>query len=111
MLRPDGSLLGGGYSGKGSGLNNPAKQYIPRVGPIPQGRYRIEAPRTSARTGRYAMPLTPLPGTDTKGRAFFQMHGDNAKGNRSASSGCIILPMALRQAIWASGVRELVVVA
>jgi lipoprotein-anchoring transpeptidase ErfK/SrfK len=111
MNRPDGTLLGGGYSGKGSGLNNPAKQFVRATGPIPQGRYRIERPRTSDRTGRFAMPLTPLAGTNTGGRSAFQIHGDNTKGNRSASSGCIILPIALRKAIWASGVRELLVVA
>lgn len=51
---------------------------------------------------RFAAPaikLTPLAGTDAKGRSGFWVHGDNTKGDRSASSGCIILARDRRKAI------------
>jgi hypothetical protein len=91
MLDPDGKRFAGGYSGKGEGLNNPAMQHVVATGPIPQGWYRIGPLRSSKRTGKNIADLTPLPGTNTFGRSAFQLHGDNSKGNRSASSGCIIV--------------------
>ncbi|MFA6125072.1 MAG: hypothetical protein WCS75_11525 [Sphingomonas sp.] len=41
----------------------------------------------------------------------FRIHGDNAKLDRSASHGCIILPRAVRERMWASGDRIVEVVA
>lgn len=68
MLDPDGKRFAGGYSGKRSGLNNPAKQRERACGPIPQGMWRIGELRRSKRTGPNIMDLTPLPGTQTFGR-------------------------------------------
>jgi Protein of unknown function (DUF2778) len=111
MLDPTGKRLAGGYSGKRSGLNNPAKQHETAYGPIPQGLWSIGALRRSAKTGPNIMDLTPLPGTQTFGRTAFQIHGDNGKGNRSASSGCIILPPQARTIIGRSAVKTLRVIA
>ncbi len=111
MTDPDGKFLAGGYSGKRSGMNNPAKQHMRAYGPIPQGMWRIGTPRRSTRTGPHVMDLTPMPGTETFGRSAFQIHGDNGKGNRSASSGCIILGPQFRTAIGRSPVKLLKVVA
>lgn len=91
MYDPDGNKFAGGYSGKGAGLNNPAMQHVVATGPIPQGMWKIGPLRSSKRTGRNIADLTPMPGTNTFGRSAFQIHGDNSKGNRSASSGCIII--------------------
>ncbi len=55
------------------------------------------------------MRLTPAPGTDTFGRSAFLIHGDNAKKDKSASEGCIILGPALRQQIAESKIKRLVV--
>lgn len=96
-----------GYSGRGSGRNNPAKEDVRAVGPIPAGKWRIGKPRRSARTGPHIMDLTPI-GHTAHGRSAFQIHGDNAAGD--ASSGCIILPRKYREQISASGLDVIEVV-
>jgi hypothetical protein len=108
----DGVLIGRGYSGNGRGINNPAMQAVPGIGPIPCGLWELaELRRTGASTGPFTIVLDPAPGTDTLGRSAFRIHGDNARLDRSASHGCIILPRAVREAIWRSGDRQLAVVA
>ena len=103
-----GRLVARGYSGrKGPHRNNPASEGERAKGPIPRGRYSIGAPRTSAKTGPFVMDLTPI-GHDALGRSAFQIHGDNRAGD--ASSGCIILPRAVRETIAASGLKEIEVV-
>lgn len=111
-LYRDGRPVAAGYSGRNvpngqQGRNNPALESVRAVGPIPKGRYSIAAPRTSAQTGPYALDLAPI-GHNAMGRSAFQIHGDNAKGD--ASSGCIILPRAVREQIWASGLKVIEVV-
>ena len=102
--------MGTGYSGQGEGLNNPDMQNVENVGPIPQGVYDIGTPRDSERTGPYVFDLTPQSGVDPWGRTDFQIHGDNALGNNSASQGCMILPRNVRNQIGASGDNTLRVV-
>jgi len=104
------SPIGTGYSGGGEGLNNPAMQHARNVGPIPQGSYDIGAQRDSLRTGRGILDLVPRPGTNTFGRSAFQLHGDNARRDQSASKGCIIVPRHVRDQINDSSDRELRVV-
>ncbi len=89
-------LITTGYSGIGSGRNNPALETARNVGPIPRGRYRIGAAMDHPRLGPVVMPLTP-DGHDAKGRTEFFIHGDNL--NHNASHGCIILNRNTRQAI------------
>jgi hypothetical protein len=100
-----------GYSGAGRGRNNPAMQAAVGVGPIPQGRWTIAGRRHSANTGPCTLVLTPEPETETFGRSEFRIHGDNIARPGTASHGCIILPRAVRDAIWASGDRALEVIA
>ena len=95
-LKHNGQLLAEAYSGHGEGVNNPAMQYVPDVGPIPVGRYQIGPEFTHPKAGPICMRLTPIDGTDTHGRAGFMMHGDNSLGNRSASEGCVIVPRLAR---------------
>jgi hypothetical protein len=45
------------------------------------------------------------------GRSGFLIHGDNSKGNSSASNGCIILPRWARLEVAGSPVKSLLVVA
>jgi len=99
-----------GYSGHGPGLNNPAMEADPNIGPIPAGAWHIGAAADHPRLGPCAMRLTPV-GHDAHGRTGFFIHGDNADGNQSASHGCIILAYAMRQAIDARPDRALEVVA
>lgn len=96
MLAHDGGEVGAGYSGHGSGVNNPAWQREPMVGPIPQGKYRIGAPFAHPAAGPICMRLTALPGTNTFGRAGFMMHGDNRAMDHTASEGCIIAARGYR---------------
>jgi hypothetical protein len=96
-----------GYSGKGLGRNNPAMESIKATGPLPAGQWFIGKPRRSAATGPHAMDLRPN-GHDAHGRSAFQIHGDNATG--TASSGCIILPRAIREMISNSGDNALTVI-
>lgn len=100
-----------GYSGAGRGKNNPALQGAKGIGPIPQGRWTVEARRDSPNTGPCTLILSPDPGIQTFGRSDFRIHGDSIAHPGAASHGCIILPRAVRDAIWASGDRALDVIA
>ena len=84
-----------GYSGHGEGLNNPDFETHKNVGPIPRGIWLIKQPYDSKRTGRHTIPLEMIDG-DLFGRDGFRIHGDNSKGDKSASHGCIILPLDVR---------------
>ncbi len=107
----DGTEAGAGYSGAGTGKNVPEAQAIPNVGPIPRGLYVINEPHDTAKHGPYAMALTPDPKNQMFGRFAFLIHGDSAAMPGTASQGCIILPRPIREQIWASGDRQLTVVA
>lgn len=108
IFKPDGSLLGTGYSGHGEGRNNPAMEAVVKTGPIPVGKWAISNPHLSPHTGPFTLDLTP-DGHDAHGRSAFKLHGDNAA--HDASEGCIILARALREVVWLSGDHELEVVA
>lgn len=116
-LSRDGRFVGKGYSGKGRGVNNPALQGLAGFGPIPAGHWKIVRKYDSANVGPYALELHAVDATpgddrhDPTGRGAFRIHGDNARGDNSASKGCIILPRPLRVKIWESGDRDLMVVA
>jgi hypothetical protein len=101
--------IGRGYSGAGEGLNAPEKEAVRNVGPIPAGEWIIGEPFEHETCGPLSMRLTPR-GHAANGRSGFLIHGDNARGDKSASRGCIILSRELRQKIADSGIRELVVV-
>ena len=107
------ALISRGYSGAfGQGLNNPAMESVANVGPIPRGKWSIDAPHSELGSlGPYVMNLTPGKGTNTFGRTLFRMHGDKLSGPPfHASHGCIILGPAIRHKIWNSGDHELVVI-
>ena len=57
-------------------------------GPIPEGKYTIT---NSCDKPRERCNLKPDSSNSMFGRTGFQIHGDNGKGNQSASHGCIIL--------------------
>lgn len=106
-----GKIEGSGYAGRGRGLNNPTMQAVQGIGPIPAGRWKMTELRLAgASTGPYTIVLEPCPGTDTCGRSAFRIHGDNAAMDHSASHGCVILPRKVREMIWTSGDRDLLVI-
>lgn len=99
--------VGTGYAGHGQGVNNPAMQNVPNVGPLPQGTYTIN-PQQNNTTGSgtqlpASMRLTPDPNNQMFGRGGFIIHGDNAAGNQSASEGCPVLNRNVRNQIGNSG--------
>jgi len=101
----NGVYVATGYSGIGAGRNNPDMQDrsgLAEAGPIPRGSYRIGLPRQSTRTAPHVMDLTPA-GHNALGRTAFQIHGDSADHPGRASTGCIILPRAVREQISNSG--------
>lgn len=105
---PTGKLLATGYSGRGAAKNDPSREKERGIGPIPRGKWRIGLPYNSQKVGPFALPLTPV---DHKahGRTAFLIHGDSIKNPGTASSGCIILPRAVRNTIHASKVKDLIV--
>ena len=107
---PNPNYVGSGYSGHGSGLNNPQMQNVPNTGPIPQGTYGIGSGHYSPTTGPNTMNLTPLSGTNTFGRDLFRIHGDNAAQNHTASEGCIVASPAVRNQVNNSNDHKLWVV-
>lgn len=107
-LQQDGKPVATGYSGAGTGKNNPEIQNVPNVGPIPQGDWTIAGPPVdTADHGPYVLRLNPADGTETFGRNGFLMHGDSKEHPGCASHGCIILPRTVREQVWNSGDREL----
>lgn len=110
MWDPDFDLLAVGYAGMGVGKNNPSLQSVFRVGPLPAGKYIIQAPADDAQVGEYAMRLIPDPANQMYLRADFFIHGDSREHPGEASDGCIVLDLPARQAIWASGDHLLLVI-
>jgi hypothetical protein len=86
-----------GYSGNGEGLNNPSKESVPFVGPIPKGEYTVTNSNSSK--GPTTLVLTPAESNNMHGRFGFLIHGDNKKGDHSASEGCIIVGPDARKKI------------
>jgi len=111
LADPLGEIIAVGYAGAGAGKNNPAMQSDIDVGPITQGFYTIGAPINSEDHGPFAMPLLPAATNQMFGREGFMMHGDSIVHPGDASEGCIIMPRATREAVWASGDRQLQVIA
>jgi len=108
-VKPDMTLEG--YSGHAEGLNNPSADDQVGIGPIPSGLWIIgEAFNNRGSTGPMSMRLTPAAGTDAHGRSAFLIHGDNSRGDQSASHGCIILCRVDRQAVSSSDDNRLWVV-
>ena len=107
QLFRDGALISNGYSGYKRGKNNPSMQAAVGIGPIPQGLWKLTSIYNSPNTGPKTIVLDPCENTETFGRSLFRIHGDSIKNPGNASHGCIILPRAIREKIWASGDRIL----
>jgi hypothetical protein len=110
-LTHDGVQVGTGYSGLGSGKDNPALENVPDVGPVPEGEWTIGPPEDSPELGPHVMALEPKPGTETFGRSGFFIHGDSLEHPGQASHGCIVMPFPVREQISASGDTDLTVTA
>lgn len=102
MLRPDGSKIAQGYSGKGLFKNVPTSENVQAHGPIPKGLYYIGKPINTITHGPHVLPLSPDPANSMFGRSGFLIHGDSIVDPGNASEGCIIMPLFVREAISSS---------
>jgi len=111
LYDPEGVVVGVGYSGAPGSVNDPEKQSVPDVGPIPVGFWLMGAPVDDTETGPYTIPLTPSDTTETFGRTELKIHGDDVRyvGQRLASKGCIVLALEERKALWQSNDHQLYV--
>ena len=113
-LSHNGEVVATGYAGGNEGRNpegknSPEHQSVPKVGPLPQGKYKFGTPVAQSHLGPFAIPLIPDPANEMFGRSDFYMHGDTTPSG-NASEGCIIMARAIRNAAAASPDNELEVV-
>lgn len=101
------ALIGCGYSGKGESQNAPEHEDRAGYGPVPRGVWKLAPPIQHPTLGPVAIRLHPQ--TYKGARSAFLIHGDNARGDGSASRGCIILGRDVRDFIAKSGITRLVV--
>lgn len=106
-------LIGVGYSGHGSALDDPAAENQFEEGPIPRGAWLIGPQLDHTLANKHVLPgamrLSPAPGNSTR-RTEFWIHGDTAAHDHTASRGCIVLPRDARDAVARSGITDLEVV-
>ena len=87
----------GWYAGGNMGtvpqaVNNPIYQYVPNVGPLPQGVYTMSPLHTVLRIGQ-CIALTPDNPAAMRGRAGMLLHcNDASRAPQSSSEGCGIAP-------------------
>ncbi len=115
MFDPAGNFVSRGYAGGNEGknpegINNPAMQCVKNIGPLPVGFYTFGAPVLKSHLGPFAIPLIPDTTNKMCGRGDFYCHGDTTPSG-NASEGCIIMPRAIRNAMWASPDHRIQVVA
>jgi hypothetical protein len=115
LLDPDGTFVEQGYAGgaKGThkeGINNPALQFVRDIGPLPVGVYTMGDPVEHSQLGILAIPLTPDPSNDMRGRGGFYCHGDKIGSPGCASDGCIIVGHSTRVMLSESSDRRIQVV-
>jgi hypothetical protein len=124
LLNPVGNLVGIGYSGGECGarpdaVNNPSDENLEGIGPLPAGNYVADwQVAVHPELGNFVIHLQPDAATSAKisgyGRApeSFFMHGDSVAlaGQKSASDGCIVMSLDVRQDFWASSDHSLLVV-
>ena len=112
---PEGKVVATGYAGGNcgknpEGKNNPDMQNVKCIGPLPEGGYTLGLPVPQSHLGPFAIPLVPDESNDMFGRGDFYMHGDRTAAPGSASEGCIIMPRAVRDMVWASSDHRITVV-
>ena len=104
----NGSFIEKGYSGRMTNKNNPDRQQVKGLGPLPQGTYRISGQSRSK--GPMTIILVQTFG-NTFGRSAFRIHGERVHGVPGwASEGCIIMGPGTRRRILDSNDTRLEVV-
>jgi hypothetical protein len=109
--RKDNKHFAYGWSGFEDGINIPAMQNIPYIGPIPCGAWKIIGPPVDdPETGKYTLIVVPDSATQIFGRNSFRLHGRSAAKPFDSSKGCLVLELVYRQQVWGSGDTNLLVV-
>ena len=92
----DGKLIETGYSGVLTNKNNPDREQVRDMGPIPRGTWKIGSTGTSR--GPLTITLNHISGNSySRDMRTFRMHGDKRHGVKGfASEGCIIMGPATR---------------
>lgn len=97
----NGEMVEKGYSGRMTNKNNPSRQQVKGLGPLPQGRYSIDGSSTSR--GPLTIILNQVSG-ESYGRNEFRIHGEKIHGAPGwASAGCIIMSRPTRRRVLRSG--------
>jgi len=104
-----GELVGKGYSGNLTNKNNPDRQHVRGMGPLPRGTYHISGHSTSKGPMTIILKMTS---GESFGRSAFRIHGERKppKPPGFASEGCIIMGPHVRSKIILSSDRTLEVV-
>lgn len=103
------AVLASGYSGHGEYINDPEAEERVGRGPIPRGVWRVGGAIQHPRLGPVVFSLSPV-GHDAYYRSEFFIHGDNSRGDRSASTGCIVVGRPAREVIRALKISTLEVI-
>lgn len=94
-------LVETGYSGSLTNKNNPDRQHVRGMGPLPRGIYKIAG--HSASKGPYTIILVQTSG-ESFGRSAFRIHGERIdKPAGFASEGCIIMSAGTRRRVLREG--------
>ena len=95
-LYRDGKLIETGYSGVLTNKNNPDREQVRGMGPIPRGTWKIGSAGTSK--GPLTITLIHISGASySRDMRTFMMHGEKLHGVAGfASEGCIIMGPATR---------------
>lgn len=110
-ISQDDTYIGDAYAGAPGYVDEPDAEGMVGKGPLPEGWYTMCPPINKPESvGEYAIELIPDPENDMKGRSGFFCHGDNPQMNHSASDGCIVAVLPIRQRMWTSGDRRIEVV-
>jgi hypothetical protein len=125
LRNPNGDVTGIGYAGRDfdsagkfvGGKNNPAKENIENVGPVPCGIYAADwMDLVHVVVGKFAIHLTPDQTTKARiavyGRQPFSffIHGDSFEHPGASSDGCIVQTLRVRRQLWDSGDHVLQVI-
>jgi hypothetical protein len=125
LRNPNGDVIGRGYAGRDidaagnfvGGKNNPAKENIENVGPLPCGIYAADRMELiHAVLGKFAIHLKPDQTTEARIVAYgrqplsFFVHGDSLEHPGASSDGCIVQALSVRRQLWNCEDRTLQVV-
>lgn len=102
----NGKLMATGYSGNLTNKNNPDRQHVKGMGPIPRGIWHIGGHSNSK--GPMTINLKQTSG-ESFGRSLFRIHGEKKPPAVAgfASAGCIIMGPRIRSKIILSSDRKL----